>query len=537
MVQTDLSDMSKDKTVLNVIDTLNYSASLVEKLGKSKLPNGKTLAETLTVEGIPFWDVFSAEFAHSHFPIVLGSNPSSESLKHRIRPSLIRLKYMVRDFVRNRHNTHGCSAWPTGQTFLCLGFTNQMYRDVLQPIVSRLALRKDCHVVVLEDQHLAAVKHSTVDNCTYQTIWQHWNEQIEMDVSKLKKTINQIEINMQLSNALSLIIPENERHLLTNFKNLFNSFFRAYLPLIVPQVVVARHILENHLPIMVISPDTADSRTRVYTLLCRLLNIPCMDIQFGLTGDEGVEWRFLAADCVAVWGESSKEAMLKQKVSEDRIIITGSPRHDFLVNLSKSEVKSKRAILGVPEKSAMVVLASVYSTKTHDKYSDPKILRAMKQAVFEATDKIPGIFLIVKPHPVENARETQALLGKFRNVIFVERESDIRELIRICDAFISFGSTATIDALIAGKLTICPIFPGWVFSDIFKNSGAVLVPESTEEIIKIFRMVANGSYVHTKSKLEPARQHFLQRYVYRPDGMAAVRVEELALKMAGIGRI
>lgn len=536
MSQPNISDMNKDKPALNAIDTLNYSASLVEKFGKSKLPNGKTVAETLTVEGIPFWDVFSAEFAHSHIPLVLASDASSESIMHRIRPYLIRLKHMARDFVRHRHNTHGCSTWPTGQTFLCLGFTHQSYRDIIKPVVAQLAMRKDCHVVILSDQHWPDVQLSSSENCKYQTLWQHWNEQVGKQVSKLRKSIDQTEVSLQLSNVLSSIIPDTDRHLLTNFKNLFNRFFRAYVPLIVPQVVVARHILENHRPAMVIIPDTADSRTRVYTLLCRLMSIPCMDIQFGLAGDEAIEWRFLAADCVAVWGDSSKEAMLKQKVPEERIIITGSPRHDCLVNLPKSEVKSKRAILGVPEKSAMVVMASTYCLKTHDKYSDPKILRSMQRAVFDAADKTPQIFLIVKPHPVENVRETRALFGKSQNIIFVERQSDIRELTKICDAFISFGSTATIDALIADKLTICPVFPGWVFSDIFKNCGATLIPESGEEIISIFRMVANGSYHNIKARLDPARQDFLKRYVYRTDGMAAARIEALALQMAGIGR-
>ena len=253
-----------------------------------------------------------------------------------------------------------------------------MYRDVLRPVVSRLAMRKDRHVVVLSDQHWPDVKLSFAENCKYQTVWQHWNEQVGYQASKLQESIDQIEVNLNLTNVLSDVIPDAERHLLTNFNNLFTWFFRVYLPLIVPQAVIARHILENHRPALVIASDTADSRTRVYTVLCRLMSIPCMDIQFGLAGDEGIEWRFLAADCVAAWGDTSKEAMLKQKVPEEKIIITGSPRHDCLVNFSELEVKTKRAILGVPEKSAMVVMASTYYLKTHDKYSDPNILRAMQ---------------------------------------------------------------------------------------------------------------------------------------------------------------
>jgi hypothetical protein len=534
MSQPNLSDMDKCKPTLNVIDTLNYSASLVERFGKSRLPNGKTLATTLTVDGIPFWDVFSAEFAHSHIPTVLASDASSKSIVHRIRPYLSRWKHVSHDFVFHRHNTHGCATWPTGQTILCLGFTNQMYRDILQPVVARLAVRSDCHVVVLSDQHWLDEKRSSAENCQYHTVWQHWNEQVGKQVDRLRKSIDQIEVNLKGSHALSCIIPDAERHLLTKFNNLFTWFFRVYLPLIIPHAAIARHILENHHPALVLASDTADSRTRVYSVLCRLMRIPCMDVQFGLTGDEGIEWRFLAADCVAVWGDTSKKAMLKQKVPEEKIIITGSPRHDGLVNLTQSEVISKRASLGVPENSVMVVLASTYYLKTHDKYSDPNILRAMQRAVFEAADKTPQIFLIVKPHPVENVRKTQALLGKSPNVIFVERHSDIRELTKVCDAFVSFGSTATIDALIADKLTICPVFPGWVFSDLFKSSGATLVPESSEEVISIFRMIANGSYHNIKAKLETARQEFLAQWVYRADGLAAERVTQLALQKAHI---
>lgn len=529
------SASNKGKPALNVTDILNYSASLVEKLGKSKLSNGKTLAEALTLEGIPLWDVFPVEFAHSHLPTLLAAEPLSESIMHQIRPYLSRLKHGVHDFVSRRRSKIGCSSWPAGKTVLCLGFTHQMYRDVLQPVVARLAMRADCDVVVLSDGFLPEVKASLAGNCKYQTVWQHWNEQAGTQVSKLQRLISRSATKQQFLNALPQIIPDKDLRLLTNFKKLFNWFFRVSLPRILPHAVLARHILETHRPALVIASDTADSRARVYSVLCRLMGIPYLDIQFGLTGDEAIEWRFLAADRVAVWGDSSKEAVLKQKVSEDRIIITGSPRYDSLVNIPESEVRAKRLALGVPENSAMVVLASTYTVKTHsNKYSDPGIASAMQRAISEAAVKTPGIFLVVKPHPLENVRDTQAFFSKSPNILFAERQSDIRELIKMCDAFLSYGSTATLDALVADKLTICPVFPGWSFSDVFKNSGATLVPASGREILEIFGAVASGTHHNLKAGLEPARQSFLNRYVYRADGMAAARIENIAVKMAGI---
>ena len=182
----------------------------------------------------------------------------------------------------------------------------------------------------------------------------------------------------------------------------------------------------------------------------------------------------------------------------------------------------------------MVVLASTYYLKTHDKYSDPDILRSMQKAVFEAADQTPQIFLVVKPHPVENVRRTRALLGKSQNVIFVDRHSDIRELTTICDAFVSFRSHSDHRFAYRRQSGPCPVFPWLDIQRFFKNSGATLVPESVEEMTSLFTMIANGSYHARKAKLEPARQKFLAQWVHRADGLAAERVTQLALQMAKI---
>jgi hypothetical protein len=257
------------------------------------------------------------------------------------------------------------------------------------------------------------------------------------------------------------------------------------------------------------------------------MDIPCIDIQFGLAGEEAVEWRFLLANYAAVWGDSSKEALLKQKVRRDRIKVTGSPRHDLLINKNLGNLYAERKQLGIPESSAIILLASTYHFKSTN-HVDINILHSMQSAISSAVAKTPGITLIVKPHPHENVRETRKIFGNCSNVIFVNKNSDIKSYITLCDAFISYGSTSTIDALIAGKFTICPIFPGWLFSsDIFKESGAVFVPETGEEIEKILLAISNGTYLAIKQDLESARQIFLNKYVYKPDGNASSRIAAL----------
>jgi hypothetical protein len=515
----------------NTIETIQYTTRLVKMWGQSRLSDGRTLSEALTLNGIPFWDALAVELARIYVPAALSADAAPSSITQMVRPYLSRAKYGLRDFVRNRHSTQGCSSWPTGQTVLCLGFIDYIYRDILQPVATRLVEHPDVNVVSLSDKSWHKANVCLQQNGWYQTVWEHWDKQVGPQVSEMRQELSRTERNLRASNVLSSIVRDDDRCLWEQLENVFNRFFRADLPLLVPQAVVAQHILEDHRPALIISPDVADPRTRFYTLLCRQMGIPCMEVQFGLAGDEGIEWQFFSADTVAALGQTSKEAMLKHGIPAEKIIITGSPRHDCLINVHDAEVKSIRAKLGVPETSAMVLLASAYQLDAYDEYSSPELLRSMKRSVFEAADKTPGIFLVVKPHPLEDVYETQALAGKYKNILFVSQKSDIRELTRICDALVSFGSTSTADALISGKLTICPVFPGWIWSDLYKNSGATLVPTTTSEVLEIFRIVANGTQEGAKTKLEPARQNFLSQWVYRADGLAADRVAAVALQM------
>jgi len=516
----------------NMIETLQYTTRLVKMWGQSRLSDGRKLSEVLTLGGIPFWDAFTVEMARIYVPAALSADAAPSDITQMIRPYLIRAKYGLRDFVRNRRSTQGCFSWPAGKTILCLDFSEHMSRDVLQPLVTQLTEQKGIKVVSVRDKSWANASGCSHKNSLYQTVWAHWDQQTGLQLSEMRQELYRIESDLRASNDLMNIIRDDDRCIWPQLENVFNHFFRAYLPLLVPQAVVAQHILANHRPSIVISPDVADPRTRFYTLLCRQMGIPCLEVQFGLTGAEGIEWQFFSADNVAVWGENAKKAMLKHGIPEEKIIVTGSPRHDCLVNVPDAEVKSMRAKLGVSNGSALVLLASAYQLHSYDEYSNPELLNAMKRSVFEAADKTQGICLVVKPHPVENVRETRTLAGKYKNIIFVPQKSDICELTRICDAFISFGSTATADALICGKFVICPVFPGWIWSDLFKNTGATHVPNSTEEVLETFYLIANGAYISVKSKLEAARQNFLAHWIHRADGLATERISELALQLA-----
>jgi len=519
---------------LSFAEVQNRYATLIENLGRSRLPTGKTVSETLTVEDIPFWEIFSAELAWRHLTTAVAATTPWAKAKLLVKPFALRLKEGMHGAIVRHQDASGCSGWPAGPTFLALGLTPRMYRDVLEPVMAYLTSDDSCRAVVLTDKPYPDSSPACGSGISYQMLWQHWDSVVRQQTQQLRESVRQVESEFTRSKALLDLPQAADRPMSAALDKVFYLLFKCYLPLILPQAAIAKHILTRHRPALVLSPDTSDARTRIYTLLSKRLNIPCMDIQFGLAGDEAVEWRFFAADCVAVWGEASKEALLKQGVPESRILLTGSPRHDALVHPAESKIRESRRTLNLVAGRKVVLLASTYTDSTHTEYSRPETLRKMKCAIFEAAEKIPEITLVVKPHPHEDVRETQALAGGAKNIVFADKTSDIRDLIAVCDAFVSFGSTATIDALIANKLSICPIFPGWPFSEEFKRSGAVLVPETFDQIMTIFRRIAQGEQARKIDVLQSARQSYLTRIAYKADGLATTRIGEQARIMAGI---
>lgn len=516
----------------------NDYADVIQALGESSLADGQTLSNALTLEGIPFWEVFAAENAWRHMTTAVSTTTLVENAKYWIKPSAMRARETIKRLAITRWNDSGCSSWPSSPVVLCMGLTPRMYRDVLEPVAQYLAISADCQIVVLGDAltQLSDVRDADM-KISDQTLWHHWGTEARALEKDLIGSLERLLYEVVTTKGLKELVQGLGSHWADAAYKMLNLFFRCYLPQIVPQAALAKHILARHTPAFVLSPDTSDARVRLYTLLATKMGVPTLEVQFGLAGAEAVEWRFCAADFVSVWGKESQDALLRQKVESAKILLTGSPRYDSLVAPSPLVVKRQRERLGVMDSRKIILLASTYVDKTHSEYAKPEVLLEMKRAIFDAIQTTPEVLLVVKPHPHEDVESTRILAGQTENIVFADRVSDIRELIIMSDAFISFGSTATIDALAADKLTICPIFPGWPFSETFRASGAVCVPETGDEIISLFSMIAEGELPAGDDERNSARVRYLERILYKLDGQASSRIGQHIIQMAKLQSI
>jgi hypothetical protein len=73
-----------------------------------------------------------------------------------------------------------------------------------------------------------------------------------------------------------------------------------------------------------------------------------------------------------------------------------------------------------------------------------------------------------------------------------------------------------------------------MWNDLFQQSGAVLSLRSPEDVVRVFRSIADGTYLRLLAELAEARHRFLTEWASGADGQAAERVADLACAMAGV---
>jgi hypothetical protein len=419
-----------------------------------------------------------------------------------------------------------CPLWPTDRdAILFVNFWPLFYRETFQRVAELLADRDRMTTVVLSGKQ-PTPETPTRDRIRFHTVAGHLVPSALETAYSYRQTLRDAE--GALRPELPGLLCDEGVSLWMALELEFEWLFRAEFPRLALQVAVAGHILDQHRPALVVSPDDAD-RGRIYTLLAKSRGIPSLVVQQGIVNEKAVEWQCLTGDAVAVFGTRSGEALRRHGVSPEHIHETGCPRFDVLFEPSPEADRQLRSDMNVPAGLALLLLAS--QPYVFGSFACAEARREMLRAVGKAVAAMENICLIVKPHPTENENELRTLVGAGTRIRYVDRRVDIQHLIRACDVFVTFFSTSGFQALIAGKPMISLRFPESGTDSQFADSGAVWTAESAEELIRHLRLLTGSDREHAMAEREPARQRFIYEWAYKPDGRATERVADLAISL------
>ncbi len=486
------------------VRALRRSADLVREWGDAPVRGRPTLRELFAFEDVRSWDILAADLAMYRIPSALGHTLPTRRWT-RPRRQLRAVKYALRHAAR-RCDDSACARWPAGPVALFLGFTPYITRDILLPVVAAMGVRRGLRPVVLTEDLAAPAE---ADGATFHSVWRHWSSATRRDARRIGRAARKAFGVLANDGTYRALIADSGRSLWPEAGEAILDLGLYARHEIAKFSASARHVLSHHRPAVMVSPDVADARTRAFTLLGAAAGIPTVEVQFGACGPEATEWRVFAADRAAVWGPQSRDVLISHHVPAKQVVVTGSPRHDVLFGVTAAEIEGFRDRFRVPAGNLAVVLGSTSSSNN----PDAPVLLAMKRAIFAAAAALPTLTLIVKPHPLEDVNETRALASDAINIVFADRSEDIRTHIARCDAFVTLGSASTLDAVVLGKPTICPAFPGWRWSELFVNSDAITVSRSVDEVASAFRELAEDGGASILARHASARDTFLSEWV------------------------
>ena len=217
-------------------------------------------------------------------------------------------------------------------------------------------------------------------------------------------------------------------------------------------------------------------------------------------------------DKIAVWGNIQKKYLVDVlKISEKRILVVGSPRHDKFFRQTTSPKKdSVRTVLITPGLfDATNAQSSTFSYLR---------LENLLKRIFEISESFKNVKLIVKLHPAQNpdVEYIKKLINQLNPDIMIYHTEPIQKILEDCDTVLNIHtevlpSTVVLDALVMGKPIMNISLTDENYNFQFIKDNAVMQTTYKSDLEKHFQTILYDENLR-KELIENAQKH-LQSYL------------------------
>ncbi len=343
-------------------------------------------------------------------------------------------------------------------------------------------------------------------------IWQKRKELIRE--WKIIKKSGKKEFFYKGYNLWEVIEPEIEYQFFTRFSWIMH-FIRA-----------SRNLLKNNIGIILTRGDLAP-RGRSLVMIGRQYGIPSLLVQPGATSalDSGRGFVPLISDRTAVWGQATKDLLIKFGVKPEKISITGSAEFDEYIKGQKINEGIFKE-LGIENKRFFLLATQPFDETAFSNKERMEIINALISLMREFPDK----YLVISLHPREKEDLARKLV-KQSNVtnIKIAKSGNIRSFLEKCDLIMTIRSTTALEAMILNKpLVILNMLNCRDATKMFEKFNTAKRVRNREEFSKIIREVLTEKY---RKKYAKNRKKFVNWYFHKLDGRSTERVINLIESM------
>jgi len=267
-----------------------------------------------------------------------------------------------------------------------------------------------------------------------------------------------------------------------------------------------------------IMTTNAPRMERAATLVGNKIGIPTINLH----DDLGFKKRdyILSADKISVMSKITKDNLIEQGHDPDKISINGQPAFDTieeeLNNFDSDRIRKENGISNYP---CLVLGTSMVGEKGKIMDITPLVCDTI-----EALDK--KYQLIIKPHPSEDVNAYKDFASTRTSKPIVISDINIRELLFISEALITFHSTIMIESVLMGKPLISVNITGKANPVPYLNWGLGLEVANKKEML--FAINQELKSKNFQKKFKDARNYYFGGSL---DSRASERISNLAYSL------
>lgn len=231
---------------------------------------------------------------------------------------------------------------------------------------------------------------------------------------------------------------------------------------------------------------------------------------------------------IAVMGDYTKNMLIKRGIDSSKIIITGQPRWDDLVNFTSStiekEILMKEFNLNPTKKIILLTTQPIVEagmwTKNDREFYITNIIKIINQQEFN---------LIIKLHPRDDINIYRDILSRngLENQCFVCQNFDTFYLLKFCDLLITHICTTALEAMILNKPVLAVDFKYSTDMIPYVSDRAALGVNHPKDLLQsVYLALDSVSMDPIKTTTE-----FVYNCAYLQDGKASERVAGLIIQI------
>jgi hypothetical protein len=212
------------------------------------------------------------------------------------------------------------------------------------------------------------------------------------------------------------------------------------------------------------------------------------------------------------------------RFTADRLCVTGSPRLDATIAALRSfpteVLENTKRELGLTASDALVLVTTKERQARH-----------VLPALLSAAQDIPGVIVVIKPHPAETAQAYAGLVSGKPRVRVAPANAPLAPLLAASRAVVTVNSTVALDAAVAGIPALVIGLPNNLSP--FVDAGVLAAAEVPEMRQQLERILYDEGF---RQQLGQARSTFLREHAITSTGSAATRSARAVTELMRHGR-